>query len=119
MKLSKILLYKINDDKINKVMMSKINIKNCLVSHHSSNIFNLSYSSKVSMNLIELFFPLIADSDNFLELDFNYIRKILSSNGLKIDSELQVFNAADSWLSHDITERSKHAKDILSKVPLL
>ena len=29
-----------------------------------------------------------------------------------------MFNAADSWLSHDITERSKHAKDLLSMVRL-
>ena len=93
-------------------------MKNCLVTHHSSNIFKLSYSSKVSMNLIERFFPIIADSDNFLELDFDYIRKILSSNGLNIDSELQVFNAADSWLSHDMTERGIYAKHLLSKVRL-
>ena len=37
---------------------------------------------------------------------------------LHVDSELQVFDAADSWLCHDITERSKYAKSILSKVRL-
>ena len=43
---------------------------------------------------------------------------MLSSSDLNIDSDLQVFNAADSWLCHDITERRKYAKELLSKVRL-
>ena len=81
-------------------------------------IFNWSNSTKVSMNLIERCFPMIADSNKLFELDFISFIKILSSNHLKNDSELQVLNAANSWLSHDITERSKYAKDLLSKVRL-
>ena len=118
MKFNKILLDKFEDNKINKIMMSETDIENCLVTHCLSNIFNLSKSSKESMSLIERCFPMFADSDNFLKLEFNYIIKILSSSGLNIDSELQVFNAADSWLCHDITERSKYAKDLLSMVRL-
>ena len=118
MKFNKILLNEIEDNKINKIMMSGTDIKNCLVRHCSSNIFNLSSSIKGSMSLIERCFPMIVDSDNFLELDFISNKKILSSGGLNIDSELQVFNAADSWLSHDITQRSKYAKDLLSMVRL-
>ena len=40
---------------------------------------------------------------------------------LFIDSELQTFNAAKVWLCYKFNERSKHAKDLLSKVclPLL
>ena len=118
MKTNKILLNKIEDEKLNEVVMSKINIENCLVTHRSSNIFNLSSSIKGSMSLIERCFPMIVDSENFLELDYIPVNKILSSSSLNTDSELQVFNAADSWLSHDITERSKYAKDLFSKVRL-
>ena len=70
------------------------------------------------MNLIERCFPMIADSNKLFELDFISFIKILSSNHLKNDSELQVLNAANSWLCHDITERSKYAEDFLSKVRL-
>ena len=59
---------------------------------------------------------MFADCDNFLELEFLSIRKVLSSNELNIDSELQVFNAADNWLCHDIIERRKNAKNLLSNV---
>ena len=118
MKLNKMFLNENEDNKIKKTIISKIDKKNCLVVYCLSNIFELSNSIKVSMSLIEQCFSLFADSDNFLELEFYYIIKILSSSGLNIDSELQVFSAADSWLSHDITERSKHEKDLLSMVRL-
>merc|ERR1712240_367735 len=94
MKFNKILLNEIEDNKINKIMMSGTDIKNCLVRHCSSKIFNLSSSIKGSMSLIERCFPRIVDHNNFYELDFISIKKILLSNGLNIDSELQVFNAA-------------------------
>ena len=58
-------------------MMSKIETQNCIVIHYLSNIFRLSNTTKVSMSLIEQCNPMIADSDNFLELEFNYILKIL------------------------------------------
>ena len=61
---------------------------------------------------------MIFDSDNFLELGFISIKKTLSSSGLNIDLELQVFNAVDSWLCHDIIERGKFTNDLFSKVRL-
>ena len=72
MKFNKILLNEIEDNKINKIMMSGTDIKNCLVTYCSSNFFNLSNLKKVFMSLIERCFPMIGDSDNFLELDFFY-----------------------------------------------
>ena len=118
LKFNKFLLIEVEDNEINKTMMSKKEIKNCLVIYSLLNIFNISSSIEASMSLIERCFPTFADSDNFLELDVIYVRKILLSSGLNIDSELQVYNAADSWLCHDITERSKYAKELLSKVRL-
>ena len=109
-KFKKMLLSRFEDNNYNNVMISHTNAKKCLVTYCASNIFNLSNSIKVSMNLIERCFPIISDSDNLFELDFNSLMKILSSNDLKIDSELQVFIAADSWLCHDINKRGKYAK---------
>ena len=118
MKLNMILLNEIEVNKKDKTTTCITNVKNCLITHQISNIFYLPNSSKISMSLIERCFLMIGDSKNFLELDFYYVKKTISSNELNIDSELQVFNAADSWLSHDITQRSKYAKDLLSKVRL-
>ena len=101
MKFNKILLNEVGDDKIKKYMKSKIDIKNCVVIYCLSIIFKLSNSCKVSMSLIERSFQIIAESDNLLELDFLSLKTILSSSGLNIDSELQIFNAADCWLCHE------------------
>ena len=64
-KLNKIFLNEIEDDKINKTIMSKQDKKNCLVVYCLSNIFKLSNSLKVSISLIEQCYPMFADSDNF------------------------------------------------------
>ena len=61
---------------------------------------------------------MIAESQNFLELDFIHVAKIISSSGLSIDSELQVLNAADGWLCHKITKRNIYANYILSRIRL-
>ena len=117
-KFNKIFLNEIEGDKIKKTMMSKQVRKNCIVLYCLSNIFKLSNVIKVSISYIENFFPMVAESENFLELELNYIKKTLSSSGLNIDLELQVFNAVDSWLCHDIIERGKFTNDLFSKVRL-
>ena len=59
-----------------------------------------------------------AKTRNFLSLDFNSVKKILSRCGLNIDSELQVFNAANNWMCHDVNQREKYANLVLAKVRL-
>ena len=93
-KFNKTFLNEYEDDKVKKTMMSKINKKNCLVIYCLSKIFELSNSVKASLSLIEQSFFMFAGSRNFLELEFNYILKILSSSGLNINSELQVFKCS-------------------------
>ena len=58
------------------------------------------------------------DTKNYLELDFKLIRKILKSSELHITSEIEVFNAADNWISHNIEEKSNFAKSLLLTVRL-
>ena len=108
----------LNDDVRNEIqnwMEDKINLNNSAALYYSSKLFNLS---KPSLWFIERCFPMFVDSHNFLELDFMSVSKILSSSGLNVDSELQVFNAADAWLSHN-KERNKHASYIYSKIRFL
>ena len=59
---------------------------------------------------------MVADSYNFKELDFIAAVKILSSDKLNIDSELQVFTAAGSWLSYNINVRGKYTRYLFSNI---
>ena len=99
-------------------MEDKINVANVATHYRIANLFALLNLSQLSLCFIERCFQMVSDSTSFLELDFVSLAKILLSSNLLIDSELEVFNAADLWLSHNIIERGKFAKDLLLKIRL-
>ena len=70
------------------------------------------------MRFIERCFTIVSDTDNFKQLDYTLISKILASSELLITSEIEVFNVAERWLNYNIEERSKYAKNILLKARL-
>ena len=59
---------------------------------------------------------MLIETDSFKELDFIDPVKILRSSQLLITTELEVYNAANNWVSYNIKERSKFAKDLLLPV---
>ena len=64
---------------------------------------------------------MVAKTQNFVQLEFNLVNKILSSSELYVTSEAEVFHAADSWVSCKSFDRTEFAKDIFLKIrfPLL
>ena len=119
LKTNNILLDESKDEQICKQMENKVNVKNAIVLYYAAHRFKLSSLRNILLPCIERCFPIVAESNNFLELDFIHVAKIILSSDLNTDSELQVLRAADGWLSHNITERSKYATCILSKIRLL
>ena len=116
LKANKILLDVELRTKICSLYENLISFKNVATFYYSSKLFNLPRLSKLSLSFIERYFLMVADSENFLELDFNSVSKILSSNELNIESELQVINIAERWLCYNIEKRNKFARYILSKI---
>ena len=98
-----------------------ISVQNVAVFFEVSRVFNLLSLSEISLCYIESCFTTFADSNNFLELGFSSVLKVLASNGLDLTCELEVFNAAKSWLNHNIKKRRHFANDILLtiRLPLL
>ena len=111
-----IFLHTKKDENYIKDMLTE---KNSLIFYAIAVIFNLADLAQFCMNYTERRFTVVAENDNFLQLDFSLVKKILQSSKLHITSELEVFNAANDWIS--IEERSKFAKDVLLTVrhPLL
>ena len=99
-------------------MNAKVSVLNCVPCFSLSQLFKLQQLFKTSLNVIERWFTSVADSEDFLELDFKLVAAILNSSELLIDSELQVFIAMNAWLSHNNTERNSHAKYLLQRVRL-
>ena len=75
-----------------------------------------AFSSSVFLKFIELHFVMVARTNNFLQLDFKVINRILSSPSLSITSEVEVFQAGNAWLSYNFDERSQFAESLLLKV---
>ena len=102
-------------------LKEKIQIKNAASVYQFVNLFNLFCLQNSTLSYLERCFSIISDNESFLELEYNFISKILASSGLLINSEIELFKIADRWLNHNIEERSKYAKNLLFKVclPLL
>ena len=96
----------------------KLQMKNAVLFYEIGVKFNRSDLNITVLRYIERCFSMIVETESFLELDFKTISKILASSSLQIDSEVEVYNAANKWLNHNIEERSKYARKLLLKVRL-
>jgi len=117
LKANKVMLSEIKKNRLYTKMEDKVNINNAIKLFSISTVFKISNLSKPSLCFIERWFPIVVDSKDFLALDFVYLAKIIQSSQLFIDTELQVFDAAESWLNHN-KERFNYAKVILSRIRL-
>ncbi|XP_017061940.1 actin-binding protein IPP-like isoform X2 [Drosophila ficusphila] len=63
----------------------------------------------------EAFLPLVA-SKEFLELDINWVEKLLSSNLVAVNSEIEIFMTAVRWLSYDWSVRKTHMDKLMDCV---
>ena len=104
--------------KIYSHIKDKITPQNVATYYQLAYIFNMSNLFKVSTNYIQRWFTTVAETNNFLELDFRLVEKVLLDSDLDITTEIEVFNAADDWIGYNLKERSKYSKDVLLTVRL-
>ena len=101
-----------------KQIEMKLRNSNVATFYQISSIFNFSELVKFSLRYIERCFPMVCKNINLNNLSLVLIAKIISSSELNIDSEKELINAIDSWISYDFEKRSKFASRLLSKVRL-
>ena len=97
-------------------MQEKIAAKNALTFYSVAKLYKLPSVAKSSMSFVDRCFSMLVESQDFLQLDFSCLAKILASSELDIHSEVEIFDAAVAWLKHNSEERSKYAKQLLLKV---
>ena len=103
---------------INKTLKGKTNVQNLLTIYKLTKVFNLKTLAEKYFRYIESCFTMLAETPNFLELDYSIVARVFGSNNLHITTELEVFNSANGWLSYNINKRKSHAKNLLLKVRL-
>ena len=101
----------------NEIKM-KVNVKNVATYYQIANYFNFNELAKLALCYIERCFTAVCENNNFLELDSKLVGNILASSELRIDSELQVLDAAEFWVGSDFEQRRKFAKNLLLKIRL-
>ena len=104
--------------KISDLVKNKVNVQNVAAYFRLANVFHLSKLAEFTMRYIERCFPIVAETTGFLQLDHPNVSKILASAEVRVSSEIEVFSAADSWMSYDLQGRSQFAENILLKVRL-
>ena len=118
LKASKVCRNKQQKRNVCNYMQSKTTARNNLLNYKIAYIFNLSSLFQTSMTYAERCFVMVAETENFLGLDFSLVKKIFQSSKLHITSELEVFHAANDWISYKPEERFNLAKDLLLTVRL-
>ena len=121
LKLNQLELDKCTKDSVHDFIKSKINPQNVATFFCLSKLYSLSDLSKVTMDYIQCWFTAVAKTKNFLHLDFALIKRIVSSSELNTTSEIEVFTAANDWMSCNFQQKVKHAKHLLLliRLPLL
>ncbi|XP_041675798.1 gigaxonin-like isoform X1 [Drosophila eugracilis] len=63
----------------------------------------------------EFFLPLVA-SKEFVELDFYWVRELLSIQSVGVNSEIEIFMSAVRWLSHNWPKRKAQMEKLMECV---
>ena len=92
--------------------------QNIITFYHLCEFYRLPNLMKVAEKYINCWFTTVAKSDNFLQLDFQLLLKILSCSNLNLTSEIEVLVAADFWMWYNFNVRKKYAEQLLSIVRL-
>ena len=106
------------ENQVTQSIKENINLQNLVTYYSFADTFKLQKLVKETFRYIERCFTMVCKNKNFLQLDFTYVKHILSSSDLDISSEVEVLNAANELVKFDYVKRNKFAKDLLLKVRL-
>ena len=118
LKMNKILIEEKSKISLCNYIDDKINVNNVILYSKLADVFNSSNIAQLTLRYMERCFTIVAETKNFLELDFVLVKTILRSSELHITSELEVLNAANKWINYNIEERRKFSKHLLLTVRL-
>ncbi|CAK8698598.1 unnamed protein product [Clavelina lepadiformis] len=87
-------------------LQMEICAQNCVDISKIAKFFNLTEVEKCVRSYILANFTQFVHTDEFLRLSQDYICALLSSNNIRGHSEMELFEAAHRWLTHDSSRNS-------------
>ena len=108
-------------DALKTSLINQVNLDNICFCYEVLNNCSNSEIKKHVVNYIQKWFCRITEKNIYLDLSFTSIKDLLSDSGLKISSEIEVYNAAERWIKHEPKERIKFAIELIKlvRLPLL
>lgn len=102
-------------------LASQLHPSNCLGIRKFSDMHSCTTLWKKCNMFMQQRFPEIVLHEEFLDLTFDDVRKIISDSNLNVRGEEQVYEAAMSWVKHDLKQRKGHMAALLEcvRMPLM
>ena len=85
-RLNKVMLKEEVTIKISKYIRDRIAVKNVTTFYQVAKVYKLTSLAKLAFKYIERCFAMVAETQNFLELDYNVVEQILDSCELNLHS---------------------------------
>ena len=101
-----------------KWLMSHADLSNCLhlglfADRYSDSLLMSVSDRTAAVNIVD-----VDDTEEFLELSVEHLRRIIALDELGVRVEEQVLLVMSKWMMHDYESRKKHAKVLLNEVRL-
>ena len=117
-KIGKILNLEFITEALKKTFKFKISINNVCFYYEMMKHYGYKNIKNIVLKDIQRWFCILTENKHILNLSFNSIKDLLSNSQLKLSSEIEIFNAADSWIQYDPNKRSKFAIELIKLVRL-
>ncbi|XP_060065299.1 kelch-like protein 28 [Ylistrum balloti] len=96
-----------------ELMEDLLNDDNCLAILSLAHTFALEELFLKAKRHSLWYFSDVVHTSNFVDIDIHLLCQILLDRKLVVESEMKVYNAIEKWVSHDITVRKAHLKELL------
>ncbi|PVD22653.1 hypothetical protein C0Q70_15908 [Pomacea canaliculata] len=103
-------------DVCRQFLIQQLAVDNCIGICSLAELHQLPDVQDKAEQFIENHFMEVTQSTEFLQLDWQHLLHIFHSELLKVDSEIQVLEAALTWLQHNVPVRLPQAADVLKPV---
>ncbi|XP_075762534.1 kelch-like protein 6 [Pelodiscus sinensis] len=101
-----------------RFLLKKISMQNCIGLYRLAQAYNHQAMLHATVQVIILNFGRFCEDDDFLSLDLSTLITILSSNGLGVASELEVYKAVRRWLRFQPTTGHSLINELMRHVRL-
>lgn len=102
-------------------LASQLHPSNCLGIRMFADVHSCQSLWKKCNIFLQQRFPEVALNEEFLELSFIELKKIVSDSHLNVRGEEQIYESVMAWVKHNKEQRKQHVKELLTfvRMPLM